>query len=268
MPLAPTRVIRTPRYAVFCNGVNAYAVIEPFTVYGWSEITIEELIYPFHPKANAEYSKLSMIGDYWTDFPSTFHETNNRYDYTIINAVWVARRPDGTKSYISYSFRAYVNIWVHVVRRFTETREYSVWVNAERKYSSSVPADYKTVLEWDPNNATHPEYYRRFVLGANVRFGGHMKVSYYTFRVYDRAIEQSEIEENLRTPWAPVRSGLKVWLVADPAYIKDIDGDGILEWIDLSGNNNHAKLYNAQLVELIRAPTRILAPTRTLAPVR
>ena len=51
MPLPPRRVLRTFKYAVYFNGVNAYVVI-PLTVYGWSGITIQEWIYPYHPKAN------------------------------------------------------------------------------------------------------------------------------------------------------------------------------------------------------------------------
>jgi hypothetical protein len=59
-----------------------------------------------------------------------------------------------------------------------------------------------------------------------------------------------------------------LWLQADPSDVKDIDGDGILEWLDLSGYNNHGKIYGAQLVELIKTPPRLLTPLRTLQVVR
>jgi hypothetical protein len=75
-------------------------------------------------------------------------------------------------------------------------------------------------------------------------------------RLYSRALTDDEIKWNYRYPWNPVRNGLVLWLHAHPDYVKDIDGDGILEWVDLSGNNNHGKIYGAQLVELIRAPAR------------
>jgi len=59
-----------------------------------------------------------------------------------------------------------------------------------------------------------------------------------------------------------------LWLKADPQYVKDIDGDGILEWIDLSGYGNHGKIYGAQLVQLIKTPVRALKPVRVLKPAR
>jgi len=41
-----------------------------------------------------------------------------------------------------------------------------------------------------------------------------------------------------RTPPNP-----ELLLVADPRYFNDVDGDGKIEWIDLSGSGNHARLY-------------------------
>jgi hypothetical protein len=262
MSKTPIRVVKTFRYAMFCNGVNAYVVVQPFVVYGWEEITIEELIYPFHPKANSAWSKFSMIGDYWVDHPSTFIGTDNRFDYTWLNVYWVTRRPNGTLNWYVFDIFAWRNTWVHVTRRFTTTREYSVWVNAVKRYSVTVPEDEKTVLEWNPDTATYPVYYRRFVLGSNVYFVEQMKVSYYILRIYSRALEDWEIRHNYSCPYNPVRDGLELYLLAHPDYIADVDGDGVLEWIDLSGKNRHAKIYNAQIVEVVRQPVRVLAKAR------
>jgi len=256
MPLSPSRSIRVVRHAVFCDSIDDYAVIEPFTVYGWSEITIEELIYFHHPKANTEWSKTGMIGCGWVDKAATFTSADDRYDYTYIWVRWLTRRPDGTIANYYYNIYAWRNTWVHVVRRFTLDREYSVYVNAEKKYSVTVPSDEVTVLEQNPDEASYPDRFRRFVLGANVWFGEHMKVSYYAFRAYSRALEGWEIEHNFRYPYDPVKKGLEVYLLAHPDYIADIDGDGVLEWIDLSGKNRHAKIYGATLVELIKPPAR------------
>jgi hypothetical protein len=74
--------------------------------------------------------------------------------------------------------------------------------------------------------------------------------------VYSRALSDSEIQWNYLYPDNPVRNGLVLWLKADPAYVRDIDGDGVLEWIDLSGYGNHGKIYGATLVKLIRDPVR------------
>jgi hypothetical protein len=74
--------------------------------------------------------------------------------------------------------------------------------------------------------------------------------------IYSRILSETEISWNYVNPDNPIRNGLVLWLRAHPDYIKDIDGDGVLEWIDLSGFNNHGKIYGATLVKLIRDPVR------------
>jgi hypothetical protein len=86
--------------------------------------------------------------------------------------------------------------------------------------------------------------------------------------IYSRALSDSEVLWNYQYPDNPIRNGLVLWLQAHPAYIKDIDGDGVLEWMDLSGFNNHGKIYGAQLVELVKTAKRVLTPARVLRAVR
>jgi hypothetical protein len=86
--------------------------------------------------------------------------------------------------------------------------------------------------------------------------------------IYSRALSDSEIQWNYQYLDNPVRDGLVLWLQADPQYVKDIDGDGVPEWIDLSGYNNHGKIYGAQLVQLFKTPARVLKPVRILKPLR
>jgi intein/homing endonuclease len=236
MPLAPRRLVTWPgRYAVYFDGIDDYVVITPFTVYGWSEITIQEWIYPYHPKANTTWSKFSMIGVYIPDYTSIFYGTNNRFDYTWLSPQFVARKPDGTPYVYEYNFVAYVNNWINCVQRFTSAREWSFWLNASKKTYATVPSDYMTVLERDPNTSGSPAHYRRFVLGANSIMSEWMKLMQFQLLIYSRALSDSEIAFNYNNPFNPVRDGLRVCLIADPKYIRDIDGDGILEWIDLSG---------------------------------
>jgi hypothetical protein len=73
---------------------------------------------------------------------------------------------------------------------------------------------------------------------------------------YARVLDASEISWNYSNSDNPVRNGLVLWLQARPDYVRDVDGDGLPEWIDLSGYNNHGKIYGARLVELIRRPVR------------
>jgi hypothetical protein len=268
MPLAPRRVLKQFKYAVYFDGVGNYVVI-PLTVYGWSAITIQEWMYPYHPKANAYWSKFSMIGDFWTDYPSVFWGTDNRYDYTGLSLLFVTRKPDGTRGSYTFSIYAYRNTWVNTAWRFSlADRVYIGYVNASRLYSATIPSTEATILEWNPAKATYPDRYRRFVLGANVLGFEWMKMMQYQLLIYTRALSDSEIRWNYNYPENPVRNGLYVWLQADPNYIKDIDGDGRLEWVDLSGFNNHGKIYGATLVQLVKTPTRVLKPARVLTPVR
>jgi hypothetical protein len=90
----------------------------------------------------------------------------------------------------------------------------------------------------------------------------------YYVMLYTRALSSNEIAWNYNYPNNPVKNGLVLWLQADPQYIRDIDNDGVLEWIDLSGNGNHGKIYGATLVQLIKTPARVLTPARALTPVR
>jgi intein/homing endonuclease len=53
--------------------------------------------------------------------------------------------------------------------------------------------------------------------------------------IYNWALSPDEISWNYQNFYNPVRDGLVLCLIADPQYIRDIDGDGRLEWIDLSG---------------------------------
>jgi hypothetical protein len=256
MPLQPSRVLRIPRYAVLCNGVDAYVVVEPFVVYGWNEITIEAMMYIYHSKPTATWSYTNMIGDVWSNEPFTFIRIDPYFTTPFLN--FVTRRPDGSLRWYGYNISSWINAWIHLVARFTPDRVFDVWVNGEVRYSVTIPVEEVTVLEWDPGKATNPDRYKRFVLGTGTRFDvkTFTHVSYGYLRIYSKALIDDEILWNFLYPWSPVRSGLALWLMAHPDYVKDIDGDGVLEWVDLSGYGNHGKIYGARLVELIRAPAR------------
>jgi len=85
--------------------------------------------------------------------------------------------------------------------------------------------------------------------------------------IYNRALSEEEMSY-IYSYGEVIRNGLVLWLIAHPDYIKDIDNDGILEWIDLSGYNNHGKIYGATLIKLVRDPVAISPPKRILSVVR
>jgi hypothetical protein len=88
----------------------------------------------------------------------------------------------------------------------------------------------------------------------------------YEVRVYSRALSLEE--RNTIRAGGDVKNGLVLWLKAHPDNVKDIDGDGVLEWIDLSGYGNHGKIYGARLVQLIKSPARTLSSIRALTAAR
>jgi hypothetical protein len=55
---------------------------------------------------------------------------------------------------------------------------------------------------------------------------------------------------------------------AHPDNVRDIDNDGILEWIDLSGYGNHGKIYGATLMEITKNPIAVRMAKRILPVVR
>jgi len=268
MPLVPTRVVRTFKYAVNHDGIDDYSVIQPFIVYGWPEITIEEWIYVIYPKASPNYSVTSIIGEPWVDYPATANYTLPYYYYNYFISYWKVRTEYGWVKVYSYQWFTKKGQWMHLIRRFTASREYSVWINGDKEYYTTVPSTERTVLEWNPDTATYPERYKRFIMGAGHIFTEWTEWRYAILRIYRSALTDDQIMWNRDNPDDPVSNDLEVSLYAHPDHIRDIDNDGILEWIDLSGKGHHAKLYGARLVELVKEPARVLSPARVLAPAR
>jgi hypothetical protein len=253
---------------MYFNGVNAYVVI-PLTVYGWSAITIQEWIYFYKPKVDTGYGRSAMIGSRGTNLPCIQWVTENKIDYTWIRSEFFVATPDGTGAVYIFDITSYVNVWANFARRYdNSSRILSHFVNGVKARDDSIPSDYVTILDFNPDTYVYPDRYKRLVLGATTTFSEPMKMMQYQLLIYTSDLTDSEIAWNVNYPENPVRNGLYVWLQADPNYVKDIDGDGILEWVDLSGFGNHGKIYNAQLVQLIKTPSRLLSPVRTLQVVR
>jgi len=81
--------------------------------------------------------------------------------------------------------------------------------------------------------------------------------------LYSRVLSDSEIVKlyNGKVP----TDGIIMLLEAHPDNVKDVDGDGINEWIDKSGYGNHAKIYGATLKDLYELERPAQPPLR-LAP--
>ena len=246
MPLPPRRVLRQFRYAMYFDGVDDYVLIPNNPVFsGLNTITI--MIF------------LNWLGSYG-QVPVAKHRNVPGYREWMI--------------YIS----SYAYKWVWQV--FDDT------AGAFSEVFGSLPAPRLVHLTVIYNNGYQAMYENAKLIDSkktditvrptaepiNIGRRGDMRYYFqgyiYYVMLYTRALSSDEITWNYLYPDNPVRNGLVLWLQADPAYVKDIDGDGILEWIDLSGYNNHGKIYGAGLVELVKTPSRLLTPLRTLQVVR
>ena len=268
MPLPPRRVLRTFKYAMYFNGVDAYVSVEPFSVYGWSEYTLIAWTYPWTtPPSGAR--KTAVVGwsapspVYWY---GTWMEVLGPSVGNVFRHYFRLWRPSDNSSYsVFYDIRlllpSFVSSAFIVSKNLGRYRLY-IGVDLVRDVDISSYLSQGYVTPMDRTDM------KRFVLGANATFGEHSPVYHYIVLIYSRALSADEIQWNYRYPDNPVRNGLVLWLQAHPDYVKDIDGDGVLEWVDLSGYGNHGKIYGAQLVQLVKTPARILTPARVLAPAR
>ena len=244
---SPSRVLRTVKYAMYFNGVNNYIINRDFV---WNVqqtgltvgITLNTLKYSRNDWFSPVTSQ-TRIGRFMLQ---------HHGQYTGVFFLDVAGTVGGV-SYIfstrgKYSLNVFLNVFL------TWDGSYFCWyVNG---LLDNCQADTRT----DKGMA-----FIGYILGTSI-FYAQGYVSQALF--YTRPLSVTEIQWNYQYPDNPVKDGLVLWLQADPAYVKDIDGDGIPEWIDLSGYGNHGKIYGAQLVQLIKTPARLLPPNRVLASAR
>jgi hypothetical protein len=184
-----------PRWALSFDGVDDYAIIEPFTVYGWSGISICRWVILPSYKPNTSWSKSFMIGDYGTDKPCFFHAYPNTETVSGVSMYFVTRKADGTGA--TYSWRVTVlDKWVFLVDAFDlASRVRKGYLNGALTYSVTIPSTEKTILEWNPDTATYPFLYKRFVIGASVWFAEFVNEVAGEVRIYNRALSDTEIYE-------------------------------------------------------------------------
>jgi len=245
MPLTPKRVLRQFRYAMYFDGVDDYVLVpynRVFDVGNSGQLTVAVFVeYVLAPVA-------------WRGIV-----TKNREDPDT--SYWYGIFISATTSYV-YHFRFSTSA-VNTIPASTTSFDY-----VELKMTTTYAEGYVNLVKRASlyaiiKDATYPLYIGR-AGGVPQFFSGYIRSVY----IYSKWLTDDESAQNYNYPDNPIKNGLVLWLQADPQYIKDIDGDGVLEWIDLSGYNNHGKIYGAQLVQLIKTPNRVLKPARVLKPLR
>jgi len=246
MPLPPRRVLRQFRYAMYFDGVDDYIVI-PYS--------------PSIPSNNQVFSVIQLIMPIGVNrWKFGYHHEGWAYNISINpgNSGFRVHRDDGTYLwYVDVSYMFSSSQWYQLGQAWNGSNDYYILNGG--LYTISLPNRTGTRAVGNPRvfigYNSYDKVYTDTIMLAQVL-------------IYSRALSGSEIQWNFRNPDNPVRNGLVLWLQAHPDYVKDIDGDGVLEWVDLSGYGNHGKIYGAQLVQLVKTPARILTPARVLPAAR
>jgi len=236
MPLSPARAIalRVFRYALHFDGVDDYVSV------------------PDSPSLRPQFFTISL----WISSLETRTDDRTPLSKFISTAVPYA-------SYLIHQYKGLLtfgtgdtgDVWDRLdvgVDLFTK------WDNVVAVYDGSYKVLYLNSSELARKAYTRTIKYEAQPLYLACWYPGLQQWSGRIAQVliHNRALSPSERQWNYNCPHNPVRNGLVLWLYAHPDYVKDIDGDGVLEWIDLSGHGNHGKIYGARLVELIKPPAR------------
>jgi hypothetical protein len=247
MPLAPTRKLMIPsRYAMSFDGVDDFVEL-PKAIIGDLETTGDFTILAWVcPRVFITQNPIyiEQVGS---------HTRNYLYIENTKRLAWDQYPPVGGQLYSKTIMIATRWSYTGFVQKLNAYQK--IYMNGAEDASRS---------SWEVYAGITPN---RFMIGVRL---GH----YYSniiigeILIYSRALSASEISWNYQNFYNPVRDDLVLCLIADPQYVKDIDGDGILEWVDLSGYNNHGKIYGATLVDLYKAPVRTLPAARTMLVAR
>jgi hypothetical protein len=246
VPLSAKRVLRTFKYAMFFNGVNAYVLVPNNPVFsGLNTITVMVFLNWLGDYGQVPVAKTRNAPGYreWMIYTSQY---TYKWTWQLVD--------DSANTFSELGGSSPAPRLVHLTAVFNNGYQ-ALYENAN--LISSKTASIAIRLTIEPINIGRRGDPARY-------FNGYI----YYVMLYTRALSGSEISWNYQHPDNPIRNGLVLWLQADPAYIKDIDGDGVLEWLDLSGFGNHGKIYNAQLVQLVKTPARTLMSARRLVSAR
>jgi hypothetical protein len=250
MPLSPSRVLKTFRYAMYFDGIDDYVNCKNSpSLNTTTEVTVEAVFYSMNETWLVKGAVVLGKGD-----------------WAVTNSIglccWFEPRIFFNVAGRTYGYAA--NYWVNHYGRWwfiTGTAKamgsVKVYDSGVLKVTASCP-----ISSWDLS-------YTDLRIGRDPRATSYFNKGYiHTIRYYNRVLSDIEIQYNLKNPYSPIRDGLVLWLVAHPDNVKDIDNDGILEWIDLSGNNNHGKIYGAVLTKVVKDPISVSPSKRIMSVVR
>ena len=249
MPLTPNRVLRTFRYAMYFDGVDDYVDCgnNP-SLNTTTEATVEAIFFsmnePWLMKAGRVLAKGNWKRTVMLDL-NCWHEPRiyAGIEYAVCGAnYWVN----------------HYGKWWFITGTYKARDSLKLYDSGVLKVTANC-----TISSWDISNTN-------LIIGrcSTEIYWYNYKGYVHTIRYYNRVLSDIEIRYNLYNPDNPIKDGLVLWLKSDQNYVKDIDNDGILEWIDLSGYNNHGKIYGATLTKIVKDPISVSQPRRILSVVR
>jgi len=246
MPLTPKRVLGTFRYAMYFDGIDDYVMIPHADCLNLTNFTLVAWFRELYQSKMGWSSLLckNSATMYYNPYRLMFKHTDI---YIFEVAVW-----DGTTTNSISTTTTKDQLW-HMVAGTYDLSYLRIYYDGTLRNSLS-----SNII---PQQNTYPLY----TMVWYVEYGrGYI----YQILAYSRALSATEISQLYSKPDIPPANGLILWLKADPSNIEDINNDGILEWIDLSGNNNHGRIYGATLTKIVKDPISVSQPRRILSVVR
>jgi hypothetical protein len=245
MPLSPSRVLTTRRYALYFDGIDDYVRTPSRTLY--PPLTLDVWIY-YMNKPDINLILANSGGGYQTNGFRFFVNLSATTDYTL--RIESGNGTSGSNLCVAGVVTPYR--FHHAVAIINGANS-KLFLNGTTIKSGSLL--YFTQTNYvDIGRTTTGGYYFNGMISRVL--------------MYNRPLSDDEVLQNYKKFDDPIRDGLTMWLHAHPDNIKDIDNDGILEWIDLSGNNDHGKIYGATLTKVVKDALAVSSPKRILSVVR
>jgi hypothetical protein len=239
MPLTPTRTMGAFGYAMAFNGGD-YVEVQHSDVLTWDTSNFTVCIRLSFFSRSDSYAGVFNKGR-WGEAGWALSSEKDLSGFAFVNHFMQRKYYTSTQT----ALLRYRVVHLAFVRRGTEW----LWfidstVNASGSLTDFKKDTYSLTIMGEPH--------------INRWVGGRV----YDIHIYNNDLTPEEIKQIYYNPLNPTKDGLVLWFVAYPSYVRDVDGDGVLEWVDLSGYGNHGKIYGARLVELVKAPVRVLARAR------
>jgi len=228
------------RYGIYVGG-SAY-VETPAVTLG-QNFTVVATVKPRYSTTDNGYIFLWFkVGSFWFgEMSATYEGSANTPFYTafrVADASGVER-----SSAYSASNRGYVTL-VYV----------GMYVSQQNTYYMYTYADGALVAQRSFPGQRGGIQSSAFRLGVYT-YGVEQQVWYVAFAVYNRSLTAQEVAG--WRPEAPAGGSLVMYYYAHPQFVKDVDNDGVLEWLDLSGNNRNAKLRSGAVPQWFVEPVAL-----------